>query len=198
MYSRSVLALKTDRGIAATEIHCADDNFRTDRVNLMTSLMTSVETLAKLAVTRKRVIATAESCTGGLIAGACTEVSGSSAWFDRGFVTYSNNAKQLMLGVTDAVLQTHGAVSEATVIAMAEGAVARSDANIAVSVSGVAGPTGGSAEKPVGTVWIACTGDGFASVASRFVFAGDRQSVRQQAVENAVQLLISCIDSDPL
>ncbi len=165
---------------------------------ISSNIKASVQTLATLAVDRKRVIATAESCTGGLIAAACTEVSGSSAWFDRGFVTYSNNAKQLMLGVTDGTIETHGAVSEATVIAMAEGAVAQSDANIAVSVSGVAGPTGGSAEKPVGTVWIACSGDGIASVASHFVFAGDRQAVRHQAVENAVQLLIRCIDSDSL
>jgi len=160
--------------------------------------MAIIQTLAATALEKRCVLATAESCTGGLIAAAFTEISGSSAWFDRGFVTYSNNAKQQMLGVSDAVLQSHGAVSEATVIAMAEGAVARSDANVAVSVSGVAGPTGGSAEKPVGTVWIACAGDGVASVASHFVFAGDRQSVRQQTVENAVHLLISCIDSDSL
>ncbi len=163
---------------------------------MMTTDMTAiVQALATLAINKKCVIATAESCTGGLIAAACTEISGSSAWFDRGFVTYSNNAKQQMLGVSDATLQAHGAVSEATVIAMAEGAVARSDANVAVSVSGVAGPTGGSAEKPVGTVWIGCAGDGFASTASHFIFAGDRQSVRQQTVENSVHLLISCIDS---
>ena len=154
--------------------------------------------LASLALAKKRMIATAESCTGGLIAAACTEIAGSSAWFDRGFVTYSNSAKQQMLGVTDAVLQSAGAVSEATVIAMAEGAVARSDADVAVSVSGVAGPGGGSAEKPVGTVWIACAGHGFASAAQHHVFAGHRQSVRQQTVEKAVQLLISCIDSDSL
>lgn len=159
---------------------------------------TKIQTLASLALDKKRMIATAESCTGGLIAAAFTEVSGSSAWFDRGFVTYSNNAKQQMLGVTDAVLQLHGAVSEATVIEMAEGAVARSDANVAVSVSGVAGPAGGSAEKPVGTVWIACAGDDFTSVSNHYVFAGGRQSVRQQTVDYAVQLLINCIDSDSL
>ena len=165
----------------------------------MTTDMTAiVQALATLAINKKCVIATAESCTGGLIAAACTEISGSSAWFDRGFVTYSNNAKQQMLGVTDAVLQLHGAVSEATVIEMAEGAVARSDANVAVSVSGVAGPAGGSAEKPVGTVWIACAGDYFTSVSNHYVFAGGRQSVRQQTVDCAVQLLISCIDSDSL
>ena len=158
----------------------------------------AIQTLASLALKKNCVLATAESCTGGLIAAAFTEVSGSSAWFDRGFVTYSNSAKQQMLGVADSVLEMHGAVSEATVIAMAEGAVARSDASVAVSVSGVAGPSGGSAEKPVGTVWIACAGDGFAAVANHFVFSGNRQSVRQQAVDCAVRLLISCIDSEPL
>jgi len=122
----------------------------------------AIQTLASLALKKNCVLATAESCTGGLIAAA------------------------------------HGAVSEATVIAMAEGAVARSDASVAVSVSGVAGPSGGSAEKPVGTVWIACAGDGFAAVANHFVFSGNRQSVRQQAVDCAVRLLISCIDSEPL
>jgi len=160
-----------------------------------TDVTTSVDALASLALKEERILATAESCTGGLIAAAFTEVSGSSAWFDRGFVTYSNNAKREMLGVSDRVLESHGAVSEATVIAMANGAVTRSDANIAVSVSGVAGPTGGSDEKPVGTVWIACAGEGVTAVAHHFVFAGDRQSVRQQTVFHAVQILISCIES---
>ncbi len=155
-----------------------------------------VSTLAELAMSKQRVLATAESCTGGLIAAAFTEVSGSSVWFDRGFVTYSNNAKQQMLGVAGEILSTHGAVSEETVLAMAAGAVASSDANIAVSVSGVAGPTGGSDAKPVGTVWIACAGDGFASVAQHHLFSGDRQSVRRETVYHSVRLLIACIESD--
>ncbi len=155
-----------------------------------------VRALAELAISNKRVLAAAESCTGGLIAAAFTEISGSSVWFDRGFVTYSNNAKQEMLGVTSEVLSDHGAVSEEVVIAMAAGAVAASDANIAVSVSGVAGPTGGSSDKPVGTVWIACAGDGFATVAQHHLFPGDRQEIRHQTVDHAVQLLIACIESE--
>lgn len=158
--------------------------------------MVLMRSLADLAVSRKRVLATAESCTGGLIAAAFTELSGSSAWFDRGFVTYSNGAKQEMLGVAEQVLSDYGAVSEQTVIAMAEGSVAASDANIAVAVSGVAGPTGGSEAKPVGTVWIGCAGDGFESRAQYHLFAGDRQAVRQQTVDHAVRLLINCIESD--
>lgn len=155
-----------------------------------------VRSLAELAVRKKRVLATAESCTGGLIAAAFTEISGSSVWFDRGFVTYSNDAKQEMLGVTTETLSSHGAVSEATVIAMANGAVSSGNANIAVSVSGVAGPSGGSDAKPVGTVWIGCAGDGFDSVAQHHLFAGNRQDVRRLTVEHAVRLLIACIESD--
>ena len=152
-----------------------------------------VDSLAELALQNNRVLATAESCTGGLIAAAFTELSGSSAWFDRGFVTYSNDAKHSMLGVSTEMLTNHGAVSEEVVIAMANGAVAASEANIAVSVSGVAGPTGGSAAKPVGTVWIGCAGEGVASVAQHCLFEGDRQSVRLQTVDHAIHLLINCI-----
>lgn len=174
-----------------------------------TEIIASIETLAALAQKKNRLLATAESCTGGLIAAAFTEISGSSVWFDRGFVTYSNSAKQQMLGVTADDLVTHGAVSEEVVIAMARGAVARSDADVAVSVSGVAGPSGGSEAKPVGTVWIACadrlslTGgpdsDQTAPIkatACHYLFAGDRQSVRQQTVQHAVKLLIKCIETD--
>jgi nicotinamide-nucleotide amidase len=102
--------------------------------------------------------ATAESCTGGLVAGAITDIAGSSAWFDRGFVTYTNEAKHDLLGVPEAVLREHGAVSEATARAMAEGAVARSLAHLAVAVTGIAGPGGGSDQKPVGTVCFAWAG----------------------------------------
>ena len=109
--------------------------------------------LADALKARGLMMATAESCTGGLIAGACTSLSGSSDWFDRGFVTYSNAAKAEMLGVPEALIDAHGAVSEPVARAMAAGAVARSAAQLAVAVTGVAGPTGGSAEKPVGTVW---------------------------------------------
>ena len=155
-----------------------------------------VNRLASLAVDCSHIIATAESCTGGLIAGAFTEVSGSSVWFDRGFVTYSNNAKQQMLGVASQTLLRDGAVSEATVLEMAKGAIRHSDANLAVSVSGVAGPTGGSDEKPVGTVWIACASAEASGVAEHHRFAGDRHEIRTQAVDSAIRLLIQCIESD--
>ncbi|EER58303.1 CinA domain protein [Acidovorax delafieldii 2AN] len=101
------------------------------------------------------MLATAESCTGGMIAAACTDLAGSSQWFERGFVTYSNAAKTELLGVPAALIEAHGAVSEPVARAMAEGAVAHSPAQVAVAVTGVAGPTGGSAEKPVGTVGLA-------------------------------------------
>lgn len=155
-----------------------------------------VSQLATLALDRSYIIATAESCTGGLIAGAFTEVSGSSMWFDRGFVTYSNHAKQQMLGVRSETLHSAGAVSEATVLEMATGALQHSDANLAVSVSGVAGPTGGSSEKPVGTVWIACASAEADAVAQHHCFVGDRHEVRAQAVNFAIRLLIQCIESD--
>jgi len=116
--------------------------------------------LAELLARKGWMMATAESCTGGLIAGACTDLAGSSDWFERGFVTYSNDAKSELLGVDAALIEAHGAVSEPVARAMAEGAVARSRAQASVAVTGVAGPSGGSAEKPVGTVWFGWSVDG--------------------------------------
>ena len=138
----------------------------------------------------KLVLVTAESCTGGWIAQAITDVAGSSAWFDRGFVTYSNTAKQEMLGVSQKILATHGAVSEETVLAMVEGALAHSQAQVAVAVSGIAGPGGGTEEKPVGTVWIAY-GLPQTAYAKCYHFGGDRTEVRQQTVVTALQELIA-------
>ena len=135
------------------------------------------------------MVATAESCTGGLIAGALTEIAGSSDVVDRGFVTYSNAAKAAMLGVDPALIEREGAVSEAVARAMAEGALARSDAGIAVAVTGVAGPGGGSAEKPVGTVWFGLAAAGQATRAERVVFPGDRTAVRRSTVLRALALL---------
>ena len=109
--------------------------------------------LADLLLKRGCKLVTAESCTGGMIAAACTDLAGSSAWFERGFVTYSNDAKTESLGVDAALVRQHGAVSEEVVRAMAEGAIAHSKAQVSVAVTGVAGPTGGSRDKPVGTVW---------------------------------------------
>lgn len=134
------------------------------------------------------LLSTAESCTGGGVAQVITAVAGSSAWFDRGFVTYSNAAKQEMLGVSATTLATHGAVSEATVLEMAQGALRHSHAQVSLAISGVAGPSGGSVEKPVGTVWI-----GWALperlFANQFLFTGDRTAIRQQAVYAALAQL---------
>lgn len=133
---------------------------------------------------------TAESCTGGLVAMAITEVPGSSAWFERGFVTYSNEAKMELLGVEAATLAAHGAVSEETVLEMARGALQHAHADIAVAISGVAGPDGGSAAKPVGTVCLAWAVGTIASSVTLH-FPGDRQAVRLQAAQAALQGLLA-------
>ncbi len=143
------------------------------------------------------LLATAESCTGGGIAAAVTEVSGSSAWFDRGFVTYSNAAKRELLGVPATTLEAQGAVSGATAMAMAAGALVHSAAQIAVAVTGVAGPTGGSAEKPVGTVWFGFAAAGLEPCARLHRFAGDRSAVRAQTVCQALQDLIALAEGRP-
>lgn len=135
------------------------------------------------------MLATAESCTGGLIAAACTDLAGSSDWFERGFVTYSNAAKTELLGVPAALIDQHGAVSEAVARAMAEGAVRHAHAQLSVAVTGVAGPGGGSADKPVGTVWFAWCVRGQAD-AQRMRFDGDRAAVRAQTVQHALQGLL--------
>ena len=134
-------------------------------------------------------VSTAESCTGGGIAEAITRIAGSSAWFEAGYITYSNAQKTAQLGVSPALFQQVGAVSREVVEAMVQGAQARSGARFAVAVSGVAGPGGGSTEKPVGTVWLAW-GDGSRRVARRCQFPGDRGQVRQQAVETALTGLL--------
>jgi nicotinamide-nucleotide amidase len=135
-------------------------------------------------------LATAESCTGGLVSALLTEIPGSSAVFERGFVVYSNEAKQEMLGVSDQVLATHGAVSEATARAMALGALAHSSADIAVSVTGIAGPDGGSAAKPVGLVHLACARRGGETNALEHRFGPlSRSAIRAASVEAALALL---------
>ncbi len=130
-------------------------------------------------------LAAAESCTGGWIGKVVTDVAGSSTWFDRGFVTYSNEAKQDLLDVPEGLLQEHGAVSEAVARAMATGALAASRAEIAVAVTGVAGPEGGTAEKPVGLVWFAWARGGRVT-AEHKVFPGDRDAVRRATVRHAL------------
>lgn len=146
--------------------------------------------LAEQLVARAWLLATAESCTGGMIAATCTDLGGSSAWFERGYVTYSNRAKTELLGVDAQLIKRHGAVSEAVVRAMASGALAQSGAHITVAVTGVAGPSGGSLDKPVGTVWLAwATGDNV--ICSREWFDGDRAAVRQATVRRAIEGLIA-------
>ena len=139
---------------------------------------------------RGAMLATAESCTGGLIAATCTSVAGSSDWFERGFVTYSNAAKTEMLGVDAALIAAHGAVSAEVACAMAEGALRHSKASLAVAVTGVAGPGGATPGKPVGTVWLALARRDGASEAERFLFAGDRTAVREQTVQHALRRLL--------
>ena len=131
-------------------------------------------------------LATAESCTGGLIAAACTALAGSSDWFERGFVTYSNAAKTEMLGVDAALIAAHGAVSEAVARAMVQGAQQRSHAQLALAVTGIAGPGGAVAGKPVGTVWLAW-GTAHAVRAQRMQLGGDRAAVRAATVSAALQ-----------
>jgi len=154
-----------------------------------TELMQLSERIGQALKARGATVTTAESCTGGWVAKAITDIAGSSAWFERGFVTYSNEAKAQMIGVKPETLTQHGAVSEPVVVEMAIGAIKAARATYAVSISGIAGPDGGSESKPVGTVWF-----GFASAAGegitrRECFAGDRESVRRQATVYALQTL---------
>ena len=138
---------------------------------------------------RRLMLATAESCTGGLIAGAITDIAGSSEWFERGFVTYSDEAKVEMLGVREETIRAHGAVSEATAAEMAQGALANSKADFAVAVTGVAGPGGGTTEKPVGMVCFAWARERGVETATRH-FPGDRQAVRLASVAVALAGLL--------
>jgi nicotinamide-nucleotide amidase len=139
------------------------------------------------------MLATAESCTGGGVAQAITGVAGSSAWFERGFVTYSNLSKQQMLGVEEAALAQYGAVSDATVRQMVAGALAHSSAHVALAVSGIAGPDGGTPDKPVGTVWFAWGIRHQAVHSERHQFSGDRGQVRSHAIKVALQGIVALL-----
>ena len=145
--------------------------------------------LGKVLLQRGATITLAESCTGGGIAQAITAVPGSSQWFEYGFVTYANQAKQQLLGVEDQVLQHQGAVSQSVVEQMALGAINASGADYAIAVSGIAGPDGGTSEKPVGTVWI-CWVTPTKNHSQRFRFTGDRRSIREQAIKISLQELL--------
>jgi len=153
----------------------------------------TVSRLADRLVELGVVLSAAESCTGGWLAKVCTDLPGSSAWFERGFVTYSNEAKQEMLGVREETLLSHGAVSEKTVVEMAVGALANSRAQIAVAISGIAGPGGGTPDKPVGTVCFAWAMEGREPHSERCRFDGDREAVRLQAVRFALHGLITLL-----
>ena len=144
--------------------------------------------LAETLLQSGRKLATAESCTGGMIAAACTDLAGSSQWFERGFVSYSNEAKCELLGVPAGLIAEHGAVSEPVVRAMALGAVQRSHAQVAVAVTGVAGPSGGSPAKPVGTVWFGWVVDGACTTECQLL-PGDRSAVRQATLQHALASL---------
>ena len=146
--------------------------------------------LAQALQARGWMLATAKSCTGGLIAAQCTELAGSSLWFERGFVSYSNAAKTELIGVPAALIAAHGAVSEPVARAMAQGALQHAQAQVSVAVTGIAGPGGGSADKPVGTVWLAWCVAGLLS-SERCVFGGDRAAVRAATVQHALQGLLT-------
>jgi len=150
--------------------------------------------LGDMLLSRGWMLACAESCTGGGIAAAITDIAGSSQWFDRGFVTYSNQAKQDMLGVSRQTLESVGAVSEGTVKEMVQGALTNSQAQIAVAVSGIAGPSGGTVEKPVGLVYLAWQIKGKTAVVIEEQFGGDRAAIRQQAVHRAILGLIQVLE----
>ena len=158
-----------------------------------TSIEELVQQLATKLIEKGWMLATAESCTGGMIAAACTDLAGSSQWFDRGFVTYSNEAKTEMLGVPAELIAKHGAVSEEVVRAMAEGAIRHSRAQVSIAVTGIAGPGGGSAEKPVGTVWVGWCA---ASTHAQKIHAdGQRHDIRSTTTRETLQKLIHQIDS---
>ena len=155
-----------------------------------------VDSLATALINRGWNLVAAESCTGGWIAKCCTDRAGSSTWFERGFVTYSNAAKHDLLGVDLAALEDEGAVSREVALQMAAGARRRAGVSTALAVTGIAGPDGGSVGKPVGTVWFAWAIDGKPTDAQRILFAGDREAVRRQSVAHALQGLIDRLSSE--
>ena len=155
-----------------------------------------IRQIAASLIDRRWRVATAESCTGGGIATALTDLAGSSAWFDCGLVTYSNEAKQQLLGVSEASLLEAGAVSETVVKQMVAGALKQSQAQVAVAVSGIAGPDGGTEDKPVGTVWIAWGIEGQAPKAECFLFPGDRAEVRTQTIVAALSGMQQLLTAD--
>ena len=152
------------------------------------------KTLAQILLSRNWTVSLAESCTGGLVCATLTELAGSSEWFERGYITYSNEAKTECLDVSAQLIESHGAVSEHVAKAMAEGARINSGSDVAISITGIAGPAGGSAEKPVGTVCFGWATEN-QTLTKTMCFDGDRQMVRQQAAEFALTELIALLRS---
>jgi nicotinamide-nucleotide amidase len=155
---------------------------------------TLCEQISIILQSKKWMLATAESCTGGLIAAACTELAGSSLWFERGFVTYSNASKSELLSIPKQVIDLNGAVSETVVRAMAAGALANSNAQVSLSVTGIAGPGGGTAGKPVGTVWFGWCVQGNTYVEFR-QFTGDRVQVRESTAVHSLSRLVTFLEA---
>lgn len=162
---------------------------------VMQAFKESTEKLAQLMLDRNWRMATVESCTGGWIAQSLTSLSGSSDWFDCGLVTYSNRAKERFAGVSQELIAAHGAVSAEVALAMAAGTRSRIDVEVAVAVTGIAGPSGGSEQKPVGTVYIAWEIAGRDPLVERFHFHGDREAIRRQSVATAIEELINCLEN---
>ncbi len=161
------------------------------------ALLQAATTLLGECRERGLMLATAESCTGGLIAAVLTEIAGSSDVVDRGFVTYSDSAKSEMLGVPPELIEANGAVSGPVAASMAEGALQRSKAALTIAVTGVAGPGGGTEGKPVGTVWFGMAVRGGAATTERLLFAGNRSVVRQMTVAHALAMLLAVIEAQP-
>ena len=155
------------------------------------ALLEKASALAAQCIAKQLIIATAESCTGGLLSALLTELPGSSAWFTHGFITYANEAKIVMLSIDSTLLEQHGAVSEPVARAMASGAKAAAKSTIAISITGIAGPSGGSAEKPVGLVHMALANRDGSVIHQSHHFTGDRSAVRLQAVAAALAMLVS-------
>lgn len=160
------------------------------------ALVAQAKALGTLLAAEGLMIATAESCTGGWVGQVLTSIPGSSKWFERGFITYTNLAKREMLGVSTDVIARFGAVSMQTARAMAEGALAHSRAQVALAITGIAGPGGGSEDRPVGTVWLAWLRAGGEPVTRRCQFTGDREAVRRQAVAEALQGVSQLLATD--
>ncbi len=161
------------------------------------SITEEIQTLALALKKRQWKLVTAESCTGGGLAYYLTSVAGSSDWFERGWVTYSNAAKEELLGVSPETLQKFGAVSAETAQEMAVGALGRSTAQLSLAITGIAGPDGGSPEKPVGTVWFAWKLSSAGHQTKRFLFSGNRGEIREQAIQTAIEILLKTCSNNP-